>query len=238
MTDSTGLTTNECKRPHVVPGSETFDWKASKRRLPEPGADHPEKHEGRRLVEAPPPRAAASMGERRHLRQAESKEEFSDRSEGLKVIYNKNNGLRARDQPAREIDIGDEMTRKGKPAGFSIIRNGITCKVLGDKPYRHPEYSSEFFKAGNLVVGSGFARGHFERVQPRNSHALVLPAGADKDRHVKSYQEKRREQLGKEAEQEVEELTLRWESSTLKESIPSYAEPVDSDDEVAEPQAA
>mmetsp|Transcript_9798 Transcript_9798/g.17723 ORF Transcript_9798/g.17723 Transcript_9798/m.17723 type:complete len:289 (+) Transcript_9798:74-940(+) len=233
MTDTRGLTTNECKKTILVPGSEAYDWKASKRSLPEPGADHPEKPQGKRLVE-PAPRAVMSMGEKRHIRQVESKEEFADRSVGVKVIY-RENGLRARDQPAREIDIGDELNRKGKPAGLLAVRNGITCKTYGDKPYKHPEYDRDFFKVGNLIVGAGFARGHFEKVKPRNSNTLEIAPSADGTRHLKSYGEKRREQLAREAEQEVEELTRQWEGSTLKESIPTYAEPVDSDDEVAEP---
>eukprot|EP00438_Fugacium_kawagutii_P030693 Skav235497 [mRNA] locus=scaffold153:207137:211276:+ [translate_table: standard] len=85
------------------------------------------------------------------------------------------NGIRAADQPAREVDVTVEMQRKARNEELDMKRNGIGCRALGDKNYRHPEYMSRFFHSGELIF------------------------------------------FVKEAEAEVEDLTLRWEADTLKD---------------------
>eukprot|EP00435_Cladocopium_sp_Y103_P065193 s832_g27.t1 len=105
----------------------------------------------------------------------------------------RDNGIRAADQPAREVDVTVEMQRKARNHELDSKRNGIGCRSLGDKNYRHPEYMSRFFHSGELIVGSG------------------PPA--------KTYMEKQRERAMQEAEAEVENLTLRWEADTLKDFI-------------------
>merc|ERR1712046_15789 len=143
----------------------------------------------------------------------------------------RDNGLRAADQPAREVDISLEMQRKVPAYSLLDCRNGIGCKVHGDKAYKHPEYSDKFFKIGELVVGSGFQRGHYKKTLPRNATSVQLVEVQRKE-GAKTFEEKQQEMLAFEARTEVEELTLKWERSVLKTTdAAKYEEPSDSEDE-------
>ncbi|CAE8681357.1 unnamed protein product, partial [Polarella glacialis] len=225
--DRGGLIPTEGKRIAHVPASEVVAWRPSVRPLAEPGSLHLEKPEGRLQVEHAPGKVF-SMPEKRHLRQVESKEEYSDRAVGMRVVY-RENGLRAYDQPAREIDVQTEMQRKAKNSDLLSQRNGIGCRSLGDKNYRHPDYCGRFHQAGGLIVGSGFHRGMHSKTEPRNSTSVQLVM-ADGDRKPsKTYKEKLLEQEAQEAQAEVEELTRNWETGTLKECDEKYAEPIDSE---------
>jgi len=234
--DRGGLIPTEGKRIAHVPASEVVAWRPSVRPLAEPGSLHLEKPEGRLQVEHAPGKVF-SMPEKRHLRQVESKEEYSDRAVGMRVVY-RENGLRAYDQPAREIDVQTEMQRKAKNSDLLSQRNGIGCRSLGDKNYRHPDYCGRFHQAGGLIVGSGFHRGMHSKTEPRNSTSVQLVM-ADGDRKPsKTYKEKLLEQEAQEAQAEVEELTRNWETGTLKECDEKYAEPIDSEDEAVDEEAS
>lgn len=73
----------------------------------------------RRLPESSPSPPLASprrdshrfAQERRHLRQLESKQELGDIARAKATVL-RENGLRAADQPAREVDLTLEMQRK------------------------------------------------------------------------------------------------------------------------------
>merc|ERR1719223_183622 len=129
------------------------------------------------------------------------------------------------------------MQRKVKDYGILDCRGGIGIKAYGDKAYKHPEYSDRFFKLGELVVGSGFHRGHYQKTQPRNSMSVQLVEVVRKE-GAKTFEEKQQEMLAHEARTEVEELTRKWERSVLKTTdAAKYEEPSDSEDE-AQPATA
>lgn len=235
FTDTRGLISNESKKILPCPASQVFEWKSSKRPLAQPGAEHFVKDEGRRHVEGAPGKALG-IREKRHIRQVESKEEFTDRPVGPQAVY-RPNGLRAADQAAREVDIGLEMQRKVKDYSLLDCRSGIGIKAYGDKAYKHPEYSDRFFKFGELVVGSGFHRGHYQKTQPRNAMSVQLVEVVRKE-GAKTFEEKQQEMLAFEARTEVEELTRKWERSVLKTTdAAKFDEPSDSEDE-AQPATA
>jgi hypothetical protein len=169
FTDTRGLVVNEGKRQVEGPLGSVHEWKPSKRPLCEPGADHWEKPEGLQKVQSKPAQVRFRK-EKLHIRQIESKEEFTDRPVGPKTVTQPN-GIRAQDQPAQEIDLSRVLQRKYRIEHMDDQRNGIPARSLGDKQYRHPEYCSEFYKAGGLIIGSTFARGHYAKTLPRNSTA-------------------------------------------------------------------
>jgi hypothetical protein len=45
------------------------------------------------------------------------------------------------------------MNSKIRIADLEVQRNGLTLASLGDKPYRNPDYSKDYFKDGGLVPG-------------------------------------------------------------------------------------
>ncbi|CAJ1443780.1 unnamed protein product [Effrenium voratum] len=230
FTDNSVQHCGQGRRLIEVPQGETFQWRPSKRQLSEPGLGHIEKNEGRAMVAEPPTRGF-SIPERRHIRQLESKQEHGDLAVAKGTVY-RENGLRAAEQPAREIDVTVEFQRKARNQELDVKRNGIGCRTLGDKSYRHPEYMSRFYHAGELAVGSSFHRGMHAKTEPRNSNTVHIIM--DHRPPVKSYMEKMKERAMKDAEAEVESLTLRWEADTLKECDVAWEEPIDSDEEVPE----
>lgn len=46
------------------------------------------------------------------------------------------------------------MQRKVKFYGLQSLRNDLTVHSLGDKSYKYPEYSTDFYKDGGLIAGS------------------------------------------------------------------------------------
>ena len=46
------------------------------------------------------------------------------------------------------------MTRKGRVSTIAGQRNGLPMTSLGDKNYKNPDYTPDFFKEGGLVAGS------------------------------------------------------------------------------------
>lgn len=229
FTDTAGLIPSETKKLIDLPPSQTYEWRPCKRSLSVPGQYHHEKPEGRRAVEQPVGKPY-SIREKRHIRQVESKEEFIDRPVGPRAIY-RENGLRAADQPAREVDIIGELQRKNRALDLHSQRNGIGCKALGDKNYRHPEYSTHFYKAGELVVGSGFSRGSYPKTEPRNSTNVQLVFSGERKK-IRSFKQKEAVEQSVEAIMEVEDLTRDWESENLKKELgDKYQDPADSDEE-------
>lgn len=231
--DARGLDRDSGKKSIRVPDSDVFAWRPSRRSLDHPGEGHLEKPEGLRVV-AEPERKVYTMRERKHIRCHESKEEYGDLPRGNKIVF-RDNGLRASDQPAREVDLIHEMSRKVRPLDLYSQRNGIQCRSMGDKPYRHPEYENGFHKAGNLVIGCGFHRGMHARTEARNSTSISLNIDMNKP-PLKSYQEKQREKMLAEDADEVAELTRNWEKSTLLDCDEAGYVDIDSEDE-AQPQA-
>lgn len=229
FTDAGGLVGSESKKILPCPGSDVFEWRSSKKPLYVPGSEHFVKPEGRRSIE-PGPGKALGIREKRHIRQVESKEEHSDSPCGPQVVY-RENGLRAQDQPAREVDISLEMQRKAQYYSLHDARNGIGCKVHGDKAYKHPEYSDRFYQVGEHIVGSSFHRGNYKKTLPRNATSVQLVEVQRKE-GAKTFEERQQELLIDEARAEVEELTRKWERSVLKTTdAAKYEEPSDSEDE-------
>jgi hypothetical protein len=169
FTDERGLMQIEGKRQVQGPVSGVYQWHPSKKPMTEPGADHWEKPEGLKKVQSKPAQVRFRK-EKLHVRQVASKEEYHDRPIGPKTVKAPN-GIRAADQPAQEIDLSRVLQRKSRIDHMDEQRNGIPARSLGDKQYRHPEYASEFYKAGGLIIGSTFARGHYAKTLPRNSTA-------------------------------------------------------------------
>lgn len=236
--DTSGLIQNEGKRYIDVPGSEVYLWKPSKRSLEHPGTHHFAKPEGRRTIERKVVQVK-SIPEKLHIRQVESKQEIGDLPRGTAQVY-RANGFRAVDQQAQETDISGLMQGKSRKCDHLLAqRNGMGCKSLGDKPYKHPEYQTNFFQAGEFAVGSSFVRGHHKKTEARNSTNWQQFAGADSDqkRQVITYEEKQRRAQGIEAQQEVADLTALWERGTLKECDPKYEDLEDSGAEEEAPTA-
>ncbi len=54
----------------------------------------------------------------------------------------------------KEFSLENRIQAKRKISDLDSLRNGILCKIPGNKCFKNPEYSLEFFKEGGLVPGS------------------------------------------------------------------------------------
>jgi len=183
FSDTAGLIPATSKRIIGCSPSDVQAWRPARRSISEPGVATTMRAEGRRTVE-PPSGEVFSTREKRHLRQVGSKEEHNDRPVGPKAVY-RDNSLRAADQPAKEIDISAEMQLKARNLHMHTQRNQIGCRSLGDKNYRHPDYEQHFFKAGEMVVGSSFARGSHKKHLLSNSTVFQSLSDAQRKREDK-----------------------------------------------------
>lgn len=216
FTDPRGLGHAEGRKRLEQPPSDTMVWRPAKKKLDEPGHEHLELPQGLRKVERPEAGEIKKRNERLHIRQGSSKEEFSDRPIGVKIVFGEN-GLMAKDQTAQEVDLAHVMTRRKNCGTLEEQRNGLPCRSLGDKYYKHPEYSLGYWKVGEQAVGSSFVQGSFPKTVARNSTAWKAFA-AENPNAVKrqTYVEAQRIKLAKEQRQEVELLT-GWERQRLDE---------------------
>jgi hypothetical protein len=99
-------------------------------------------------------------------------------------------------------------------------RNGLGLTSLGDKSYKNPEYSSNFFHEGGLVAGSSM------RDRPAKPDSYTLP------KHIKfplypdrvTWKDKEKIDQVRDEKKAVKELD-EWEQTTLKESNPNWRDP-------------
>lgn len=216
FTDTRGLGPESCRRIIRCPSSDVQKWRPSRRSLAQPGHDHVERPEGIRKI--PLPRGKLyTLPEKRHIGQKDLKEGLCERTESTRVVY-RSNGLRAADQPSREVDVASEMQRKARPLSLLEQRNGIEAKSLGDKSYRHPDYAKRFFHDRALVPGSSFARGHHKPHESRSSNSVNLVLNKDV-KPLTSYREKMAEHEREELKREVAALTSKFEQITLKKEL-------------------
>jgi len=230
--DSRGLEITEGKRTFAQRPPVHMEWRPAQRYIEAPGRQKRDDVTGVRIVEQPL-RDIRRVPEKRHLRQVSSKEEAGDRPQGPQTVY-RENGLRAVDQPAQEVDISKEFNRRVRVPDMTAQRNGVQCRSLGDKSYRHPDYERNFHQIGGLVVGSTFLRGDHKKTESKNKTNVII-AQENLDRtQGKSWEEwkhdQREERRREHLAGEVAELTLNWEASTLKHYDATSAD-LDSDDE-------
>ena len=120
-------------------------------------------------------------------------------------------------------DIEETMGTKGRMVGLSRKRNLLPVRSLGDKIYKTPEYSSDFFKGPGLIPGSNFFvyKKKMTGDKKRNEKGLTMVhydnnAMTWKDRMV--IEEKREDKIA------VEGID-KWEENILSEANPNWKDP-------------
>jgi hypothetical protein len=67
-----------------------------------------------------------------------------------------------------EITIEKQLGSKAPIKNLSKMRNGFPSIVPGEKSYKNPEYSSDFFKEGGLIPGSTNVLHYLKTVSKKN----------------------------------------------------------------------
>lgn len=83
----------------------------------------------------------------RHFEQQRCEKEITLR--GLKAPI-----LTASHTDYNEHVVEKTMQRKGRIRDYYERRNGLSASALGDKPYKHVTYASEFYKEPGVIPGS------------------------------------------------------------------------------------
>merc|ERR1712086_394447 len=189
---------------------------------------------GVKRIEQPDEQKPGLRRERRHIRQHESHQETYDISNSKHIVQCEDphgiRMIRRADKIAHETSLEAQMQHK-RPLSETLadMRNGIGIRALGDKCYKHPEYSDNFFYGNELIIGSGFVRGSYPKTKSRHNMEMDMAefnknAARSKPKpfHVLEAQRKQYR-----FEAAVSGL-VDWERTVLKEEFPEYQEPSDS----------
>ncbi|KRX08641.1 hypothetical protein PPERSA_03512 [Pseudocohnilembus persalinus] len=102
------------------------------------------------------PSQKKSRPELRHLSMQKS-DHLEDINYGIKT-YEHANQTRG-----QTWNVENQMNKKQRLIHLDDKRNLISCASLGDKPYKYPENSSDFFKSGGLIPGSSIKARQIKR---------------------------------------------------------------------------
>lgn len=156
-----------------------------------------------------------SRAERKHQEKPEYSDEFHWK--GIRVFERNNK------KSEGNWGVEEKMQEKIRINGLSKQRNLLPLASLGDKIYKNPEYSSDFFKGSGLIPGSNFF------VYKKK----VIPGQETKEKQMKivhfnknnmTWKERKKRENRKEDELGVEELN-KWEENVLSEANPNWKDP-------------
>lgn len=96
-------------------------------------------------------------------------------------------------------------------------RNNLPITSLGDKPYRHPDYSSNYFKEGGLVPGSNI------REKPKKTESETVLKSVRVPGKL-TWKERLKLEEEKQDRDAIDELD-KWVEVVLKDVNPNYKDP-------------
>ena len=118
------------------------------------------------------------------------------------------------------LSLEKTMGQKARLTDLYEKRNCLPISSLGDKIYKHPDYSTDFFKGGGLVPGSNIRRKEDRKRKGENNHLKIIHYKKD----YKTWKEKTKDEERKEEEEAVEGID-KWEENILKEANPNWKDP-------------
>lgn len=113
----------------------------------------------------------------------------ADHRNCVKTFYNESNGKKF-----EEFVIEKELGPKNRIRSLSQLRNGLPVKIPGEKSYKNPEYSNNFFQEGGLVPGSTNGFNYHKTVSRKNYYfyeTLDLNAKTLNPKKLWSYKQKK-----------------------------------------------
>ena len=110
------------------------------------------------------------------------------------------------------------MAKKKRIRELDVMRNGLNVISLGDKQYRHPDYSTDFFKEGLLIPGQNIT---MKTKQKKKGAEIVLREVHSK--HIPAKEQMRLNMLVVD-QAAVDELD-DWVEKVLKEANSNYLDP-------------
>ena len=100
------------------------------------------------------------------------KSEINDKLfETRRVVLQEDTGIPVKFRNSEEFKFEDYMNRKQRINSLSKARNGINVANPGDKAFKHPEHSANFYSIGGLIPGSSI------KLKPKTS--IVMKKSSD-----------------------------------------------------------
>ena len=160
------------------------------------------------------PESKKARPERTHL-VPQTSGHLMDVSQGIKTFKAFENK-----QGESYVSIEKTMGQKGRLTDLGDKRNYLPISSLGDKIYKHPDYSTDFFKEGGLIPGSNIRKKEDRKRKGENNHLKIIHYKKD----FKTWKEKTKDEERREEEEAVEGIE-KWEENILKEANPNWKDP-------------
>lgn len=165
-----------------------------------------------KLHRKPSPTIKKPRAEKLHLKENKSGH-FEDKNLGIKTFKNEN------ENENQYYNLEEIMGKKQRVDHFSRKRNLLPVRSLGDKIYKHPDYSSDFFKGGGLIPGSNIA--YKKRKKDIKERGLKI---VHYSKNNVTWKEKLEMEQKDEDRKTIEELG-KWEENVLAEANPNWKDP-------------
>eukprot|EP00825_Cyclidium_porcatum_P048775 TRINITY_DN828_c0_g1_i2.p1 TRINITY_DN828_c0_g1~~TRINITY_DN828_c0_g1_i2.p1 ORF type:complete len:303 (+),score=60.48 TRINITY_DN828_c0_g1_i2:351-1259(+) len=200
--------------------SDTYDWKPSLKQYD--GQTTKETGEPTNLTGCKhiqfKPMNKKDRPQKFHLRDKISTH-LEDFPEGLKTFEVSNK------QTINSYNLENQMGLKVRVSNLQKQRNQLPVLSLGDKPYRHPDYSSNFFKEGGIIPSANMEAKKKKVIVEKQLKSVRVPGKLTwKERVVKE-----EKQFDEEGMKDLES----WTKNMKKEANPNYKDSdIEEDDKV------
>eukprot|EP00919_Chromeraceae_sp_WS-2016_P020057 GHVR01047687.1.p1 GENE.GHVR01047687.1~~GHVR01047687.1.p1 ORF type:complete len:290 (+),score=58.25 GHVR01047687.1:114-983(+) len=233
FTDCRGVVPKPSKQFMSMPNSVEAEWRQS-RRLVEPPFHERARKEAQggdvvRLSRLPVMPAVKRAQGKCHVQPPLSMP-VDTSAIGIAAVYDTLTGERMNERKSSECVVELELQRKKRLETIEKRRNDIDMSSSGDKNYRHPETSEDFYRHRGLIPGSTFSFGYHPQTIPKGSTGMTSFA-AEKPGALEKMTYKECETLRQldEFKRAVQSL-IPWEKSVAKEADPNYLD-LDSEEE-------
>ncbi|KAL4468343.1 hypothetical protein ABPG72_010744 [Tetrahymena utriculariae] len=162
----------------------------------------------KKIPYVPPQRKARP--EKLHL-YAKKSGHFEDKLNGIKTFE------LANQRTNNQYELEKQLQTKTRVEGLPQMRNQLDVRSLGDKAYRHPEYSSDFYKQGGLIPGATIQDKRQKVVSEKQLQSVRVPGKL-------TWKEREKIEEMNEDKRQVDELDF-WEQNILREANPNWKDP-------------
>lgn len=114
-----------------------------------------------------------------------------------------------------QYDVESRMQKKIKNRELLGQRNQISVTTLGDKPYKYPQYSKDFYQTGGLIPGS--------TIKPRQKNPVLDIKGGSIFTKPNWGVKVKLEEIDE--DKKVVNSVDEWEQTILKEANPNWNDP-------------
>jgi len=118
---------------------------------------------------------------------------------------------------SKELGLEKAMGKKRIFDSIEDQRNMLDLRSMGDKPYKSPEYSSNYYRDGGIIAGSS------HKLRQTKAYVSTIKLDTTEKKGTK-WKDRVKQEEREEEERAVKSLS-EWEQTTLKEGNPKWRDP-------------